>query len=446
MYVDTGRIATATATARERPARRRRGAHRNVSTRPHGARGRRADGRHGSPQLRQYYDASYLAVSVLLLSPVVGYAVAAGANDAIHRRHGQRGIALVGPGLHVVAFLAVAQHPPYALLVGAFVLAGLGSGLVDAGWNAWIGSMPNSSGVMGALHSLYGVGAAMAPVVANAVVARLAWPWYGFYYLMALAALLELASSTAAFFGQTGARHRRRHPKSAAESALGPAPAGRAGAAPGPRPPPRSPVIQALANPATWLVSIFIFLYAGVEISLADWIMTLVVDHRGQTPFVGSMLTFAFWGGLTAGRIVVGFLIPLVSRRGGGGSKAVVTVCLLVTILAHLAFCLRADLATAAVAVPLLGFSLGPLFPQAVIMQTRLVDRHLHVAAVGFAVALGSAGGCFFPFLVGAIANSFGIQMLLPVVMVMLVLSLACWLLLPRPAEDDLSPVTEDSD
>jgi fucose permease len=362
----------------------------------------------------------------------VGYTLAAFANNAIHTRYGQRGIAIIGPGLHVVAFLAVALHPPYLVLILVFVLAGLGSGLVDAGWNAWIGSMPDSSGIMGSLHSSYSLGAALAPVVANAVITKLGWRWYGFYYLMALASAVELCSSAAAFFSKTGEQYRLHHATPSEPDIFHDQPILEDSLPDKKR---RSPVVQALGNPSTWLISIFIFLYAGIEISLADWIMTLAVDHRDQTPFAGSMLTFAFWGGLTSGRIVVGFLIPLISSSSS--SKGVVTACLTVTILSHLVFTLRSDLVTSAFVVPLLGFSLGPLFPEAVIMQTKLVDRSLHVAAVGFACALGSAGGCVFPFLVGVIANAYGIQMLLPVVMVMLLLCLACWWLLPCPAEDD---------
>ncbi|KAK0104918.1 hypothetical protein ONS95_005181 [Cadophora gregata] len=389
------------------------------------------DGAYG---LQKYYHANYLTVSILLLSPVVGYTLAAFSSDSIHNRWGQRGIAILGPGLHVIAFLAVAMHPPYQILILVFVLAGLGSGLVDAGWNVWIGTMPDSSGIMGSLHSFYGLGAALAPVVANAVISKLGWKWYGFYYLMALASVVELLSSTAAFFSKTGEKYRLQHGAPSEPELLHDqvilkdiVPVKK----------PTNLILQALGDSSTWLISIIIFLYAGIEISLADWIMTLAIDHRAQTPYAGSMLTFAFWGGLTSGRIIVGFLIPLV-----GNSKGVITTCLIVTILSHLVFTIRSDLVTSAIVVPLIGFSLGPLFPEAVIMQTKLIDKSLHVAAVGFACALGSAGGCVFPFLVGVIANEYGIQTLLPVVMVMMLLCLSCWWLLPIPVEEDVEVIT----
>jgi len=329
----------------------------------------------------------------------------------------------MGPGLHLVAFVSAAQHPPYPLLVFVCMLAGLGSGLVDAGWNAWIGAMSNSSGIMGSLHSFYGVGAALAPVVATSVIAREGYSWYHFYYLMALIALIEFGTSTAAFWSQTGQKYRAKLQKNhepeansvCDDSEMLPA---------GPRK--RNPMIQALGNSSTWLISLFIFLYAGIEISLADWILTLLVDEREQSPFAGSMVTFGYWGGLTLGRVVIGFLIPLFNT-----GKGVVTACLVMTISMHLIFSLKADFITSTIAVPLLGFFLGPLFPEAVIMQTKLVPKSLHVAAVGFSCALGSAGGCVLPFLVGAVANTRGIWILQPVVLAALLLSLALWLAVP---------------
>lgn len=367
----------------------------------------------------------------MLLSPVIGYLFAALANNAIHIRYGQRGIAMLGPGLHTIAFLAVALHPPYPVLILAFVLAGLGSGLVDAGWNAWIGSMPDSNGIMGSLHGFYGLGAALSPVVATSVINRLGWQWYGFYYLMALASALELCSSAAAFWSKTGERYRLNHKTYSESEICPPGPGEEVAEERLPDERKRSPIVQALGSPSSWLISMFIFLYAGIEISLADWILTLLVDHRNQTPYIGSMLTFSYWGGLTLGRIVIGFLIPFLKS-----GKGTVATCLVITILCHLIFTFKTDLVASAIVIPLLGFFLGPLFPEAVIMQTKLVHKNLHVAAVGFACALGSAGGCVCPFLVGVLANEYGIQVLQPVVLVMLLLCLACWWLLPRPSED----------
>ena len=88
--------------------------------------------------------------------------------------------------------------------------------------------------------------------------------------------------------------------------------------------------------------------------------------------------------------------------------------------------------AVSALAVALQGFFLGPLFPAAVVAATRLLPRHLHVSAIGFAAALGSSGAAVFPFAVGALAQTKGVAVLQPFVLALLVAVLAVWLGLPR--------------
>ncbi|TVY59066.1 hypothetical protein LCER1_G000380 [Lachnellula cervina] len=42
------------------------------------------------------------------------------------------------------------------------------------------------------------------------------------------------------------------------------------------------------------------------------------------------------------------------------------------------------------------GFFLGPLFPAAIIVATKVLPKHLHISAIGFAAAFGGGGGACF--------------------------------------------------
>jgi len=75
---------------------------------------------------------------------------------------------------------------------------------------------------------------------------------------------------------------------------------------------------------------------------------------------------------------------------------------------------------------------IAPMFPAAVVALTKLLPKRLHVAAVGFAAAVGASGATVLPFAVGAIANSRGVQVLQPVVLALLATILLIWLLLPK--------------
>ncbi len=85
-----------------------------------------------------------------------------------------------------------------------------------------------------------------------------------------------------------------------------------------------------------------------------------------------------------------------------------------------------------AVAVSMEGFFLGPLFPAAIVATTKLLPRHLHVSAIGFAAAFGGCGAAVFPFAVGAIAQAQGVQVLQPIILALLGAILLLWLGLPR--------------
>ena len=98
----------------------------------------------------------------------------------------------------------------------------------------------------------------------------------------------------------------------------------------------------------------------------------------------------------------------------------------------ELIFWLVPQFYVSAVAVGLQGFFLGPLFPAAMVVATKLLPRHLHVSAVGFAAAFGGGGAAVFPFAVGAIAQAKGVQVLQPIILALLAAVLAVWLCLPR--------------
>lgn len=87
------------------------------------------------PYMGPYYNLSYTLVSLIFLSPFVGYTMSAILNNWIHTHFGQRGIAIVCSTCHLVAYVVAVTHPPYPVLVIVYMLAGFGNGIADAAWN-----------------------------------------------------------------------------------------------------------------------------------------------------------------------------------------------------------------------------------------------------------------------------------------------------------------------
>lgn len=135
-------------------------------------------------QLESYYSLTYTVVSLVFLSPLVGYVMAALLNYRIHHYMGQRGVALIGPCSHLISYVVNCVHPPYPVLVISFIFAGFANGLGDSAWNAWLGNMANANELLGLLHGLYGVGAVLSPLAATSIITKAKLPWYYFYYIM----------------------------------------------------------------------------------------------------------------------------------------------------------------------------------------------------------------------------------------------------------------------
>ncbi|PBP26996.1 major facilitator superfamily transporter [Diplocarpon rosae] len=367
------------------------------------------DGSYGAliPHLEPYYDLNYTIVSLIFLSPFAGYSLASIFNNLIHVRFGQRGVATLGPLCHLASYVVVAVHPPYPVLVVMFIFVGFGNGLIDAAWCAWLGNMANANEVQGFLQASYSLGATVSPLMATAVLEKTSLDWYGFYYILIAGSAVELATSASTFGKQTGAVYEAENPRD---------PDSKSGR-----------TREALKSTVTWLFCFFVCGYVGAEVSLGGWIITFMSRVRGANPVASSATSTAFWAGMTAGRL----LLPRFTARFGEYPSVI--AYLVLSFGLELVFWLVPNLVVSAVAVALLGVFMGPMFPTAIVMVTKLLPKDLHVGCIGFGTAFGGSGGAIFPFIVGAIAQNRGVKTLQPVILALLVAITVLWALLPRP-------------
>lgn len=133
--------------------------------------------------LSHHYSLTDLHVSLVFLAGPIGYILAAQFSDAIHYRFGQRGIAVIGPVLQIIATITVAMHSSFGVVLVGFAIQGLGTGLLDGSWCAWAGSMVKANTISGLLHGSYSIGGAAGPFLVTILTARHG-SWWTWYYIL----------------------------------------------------------------------------------------------------------------------------------------------------------------------------------------------------------------------------------------------------------------------
>lgn len=75
---------------------------------------------------------------------------------------------------------------------------------------------------------------------------------------------------------------------------------------------------------------------------------------------------------------------------------------------------------------------MGPLFPNAILVASKLLPRQHHVVVIGFAAAFGGCGAAILPFLTGILAQAKGPMVLQPIVLALLAIMMGIWFCFPR--------------
>lgn len=161
-------------------------------------------------------------------------------------------------------------------------------------------------------------------------------------------------------------------------------------------------------------------------VGLGGWVVTFMLRVRNATPYASGASASGFWAGMVLGRAGLGF----VTERFG--ERLCIAIYLAICIGLELLFWLVPQFIVSAVAVAFLGVFLGPLFPGAVMLTAKLLPKHIHVSAIGFAMAMGGTGGTVFPFAIGAIAAQKGVAVLQPIILSLIAVITVVWLSFPR--------------
>jgi fucose permease len=146
------------------------------------------------------------------------------------------------------------------------------------------------------------------------------------------------------------------------------------------------------------------------------------VQARGLPQVLASYTISGYWLGLTVGR----FVISPVAARAGASTAGMMYTCLAgITVAVTLAWV--SPTAVGCLALGLLGFFLGPVFPTTMAIAPHLTQGRLVPTAIGVQNAASTVGGSVLPWLAGTIAQNCGMWVLLPFALLLALAQFAVW-------------------
>jgi fucose permease len=301
------------------------------------------------------------------------------------------GLLLAGSTALVAAgVLGYSAAPAFALILVVAPLMGFGSGAIDAALNSYA-ARNFSPKHMSWLHAAYAAGATAGPAIMTAVLSGGASWRVGYAVVGGILAALALAFVAARKLWEA---------EPSAPHVVMDAPGG---AGPVPLDEPPMGTLAALRSGRVWLQIVIFFFYTGIEVSAGQWSYTVLIEGRGLGGTAAGAWVAIYWGGLLAGRLVLGFAVERVGQ---------VTMLRLATlgVLVFSVFFAIPGLKVGAAALPLLSFSLASIYPGLMSETPRRVGERTSPHAVGFQVSAATLGVAVVPSIAGLMSERFGIE------------------------------------
>lgn len=173
------------------------------------------------------------------------------------------------------------------------------------------------------------------------------------------------------------------------------------------------------------MITLFFFLYVGIEITMGGWISTYALETKLTNEVNAPLLASAFWAAFTFGRLVA---IPLAFRLR---PRVILMSDLLGTLISLVILLMFPhSLVAVSLASMLLGFSVASIFPTMLAFAERRVNITANITSIFFFGA--SLGTMCLPALMGRIINYFGPMALFWTILADLLLAIVLFIALMR--------------
>ncbi|KAJ9610110.1 hypothetical protein H2204_015464 [Knufia peltigerae] len=369
------------------------------------------------PYLEVEYNIGYAIVSLIFVTNAFGWLVMAPVSQMIEARAGRSRSYIIAASLMSIGYTALVCAPPFPVVVMSFFLLGLGMALFLGMTNAFIVNLVNGTVLLGLCHGIYGLGGVVSPIIATAIVSKgIRWSYYYFINLgISIFSIFFMAWSFKGFENDASQQLLTNLELTASRQASA------AG-----EPTKFQLLKRALKNRTTLLGAAFIFFYQGAEVAISGWVISYLIHYRKGDPAHVGNVTSGFWGGITVGRFVLTHFCHKM------GEKLAVVLLIVGAGTFQLLVWLVPNIIGNAVAEALVGLFLGPIYPCATGVFSKLLPRSMQIVSLSVTTSMGSSGGALVPLITGLMAQSLSTVVLHPIVLISFAAMIGTWISLPR--------------
>ncbi len=344
------------------------------------------------PSIRTYFDLPLDALGALLVMFTLGYLASSITSGWLLARMSVGALLALSCLATAISLIGYTLVPAWWMMVVLGAIAGLGAGAIDAGLNTFAAT-EFSARMVNWLHACYGIGAATGPLIMTSVLAA-GRPWQRGYQIVGLWQLL-----LAICFILT--RKWWTKPDQTSRSS--------------------NPRVSTIRLPVVWLSIAVFFVYTGVEAAAGTWAYTLFTESRAVSMTTAGMWVSIYWGSLTAGRLLSGFIVAFVPVR------LLLRYSIIAVAFGAALVWLNVTSLLSFLGLSLMGLASAPVFPS-LIASTPIRMGEAHTGnAIGFQISAAVLGQSLLPGLVGVLANRLGLEIVGPVLLTASLLLLALY-------------------
>ncbi len=310
-------------------------------------------------------------ISILFATRSFGYLIGSFLSGRLYDRIKGHPLLVLVLVVTAITFMLIPLVPALWLLTAIVLVLGIAEGSIDVGGNSLLMWMhgEGSSPFLNGLHFFFGVGAFISPIIVAQVVLStggIAWAYWLLAIIIAPAALALIRL---------------------------------------PSPPPRndSPKSTRVKTRALAVASIVLlfFLYVGAEVGYGNWVFTYATKLNLSNATDAALLTSAFWGAFTLGRL---YGVPLSARFQ---PATILLVDLIGSMASIVAIAVFSQSSTALWLGTLgAGAFMASIFPTTLALAGRKMTITGEITGL-FLVGAG-CGAMFLPWLIGQLFEPLG--------------------------------------